>query len=390
MKTWTMNEQTVKQIEYYISRMQDARARNESSLREVIANLFSREHNAAKDVSIAPAYMKPLSIPMDSAYVLADYIIELTARQCEATELFMEDRTAAIDQWLNETAEACATAEELVQRYHLIEQGLQRAVASFRGASIGPLTPYKGEVTLEAAYAMRGRIVSMITAMNPSEEALRLMSRQLRETKYGTVARFEHFAHGGMEIKAMSAAVIYALRCDGTLPAETDEIMLEQIVCEVCRDIDMQAVADTMHLSQETYSTVFTLLGGAFVIGVAGALFSMINASNVAALGAAIVANPAVAIVASVAIIAVLPFVFEQVVNLIHDGANTAARFVREHEEQITAAKQASRTAREKCAAIFDKLAEYAKEHVIEPIIEQIAQPAEVQNAQQAVQTTQS
>ena len=390
MKTWTMNEQTVKQIEYYMARMQDARARNESSLREVIANLFSREHNASKDVTIAPAYMKPLSIPMDSAYVLADYIIELTAKQCDTTELFLEDRTAAIDQWLNETADACSTTEELVQRYHLIEQGLKRAVNSFRGMPAGPITPYQGEVTAEAAIAMRSRIVSMITAMNPSEEALRLMSRQLREAKYGTVARFEHFAHGGMEIKAMSAAVIYALRCDGSLPAETDEIMLEQIVCEVCRDIDMQAVADTMHLSQETYSTVFTLLGCAFVIGLSGALFSLINAANVAALGAAIIANPAVAIVASIAIIAVLPFVMEQIVNLIHDGANAAARFAREHEEQINDVKQAARAAREKCAAAFDKLADYAKEHVAEPITEQIAQSAEVPNTQQAVQTTQS
>ena len=99
--------------------MKPARAKDAASLRSVIANLFSREKDAAKDAAIAPAYMKPLTIPMDSAYTLADYIIDLTGKNCEMTELFLEDHAAAVDQWLNEAVEDCKSAKELVKRYYM-------------------------------------------------------------------------------------------------------------------------------------------------------------------------------------------------------------------------------------------------------------------------------
>ena len=391
MMNWTMNEKTIAQVEHYVARMQAARAKDEASLRSVIANLFSREKDAAKDAAIAPAYMKPLTIPMDSAYTLADYIIDLTGKNCEMTELFLEDQAAAVDQWLNEAVEDCKSAQELVKRYYLIEKALTHTINNFRAGRnlvAGTYAPYDGEVSIEAAYAMRGRIVSMITAMNPSEDALRRMGKQLRDLKQGGVARFEHFTHGGLEVKAMTAAVIYALRCDGSLPAEMDDVMLEQIVAEVCKNVDMQAIADTMQLSQDAYSTVYVVMSSVFVVSLAGALFAVVKGVGNAAIGAAIVANPALAIVAAFAVVAVMPFVFECVTEMIQDTSDKAAAFAREHEKDINAVKQTARAAREKCAAVFEKIADAVKTHVADPVVEHVEQVQ--QNVQQAEQNAQA
>ena len=392
MMNWTMNDKTVAQVEYYVARMQAARQKDETSLRSVIANLFSQEKDAAKDAAVAPAYMKPLSVPVDSAYALADYIIDLTGKNCEMTELFLEDQAAAVDQWLNEVAEDCKSAQELVERYDLIEKALKHTISNFRaGRNLvnGVYAPYDGEVTIEAAYALRGRIVATITAMNPSGDALRRMGKQLRDLKQGSVARFEHFTHGGLEVKAMTAAVIYALRCDGSLPAEMDDVMLEQIVAEVCKNVDMQAIADTMQLSQDAYSTVYVVMSSVFVVSLAGALFAVVKGVGNAAIGAAIVANPALAIVAAFAVMAVMPCVFECVTEMIHETSAKAADFAREHEKDINAVKQAARAAREKCAAVFEKIADAVKTHVVDPVVEQVEQ-VQQQNMQQAEQSAQA
>lgn len=392
MMNWTMNDKTVAQVEYYVARMQAARQKDEASLRSVIANLFSQEKDAAKDAAVAPAYMKPLSVPVDSAYALADYIIDLTGKNCEMTELFLEDQAAAVDQWLNEVAEDCKSAQELVERYDLIEKALKHTISNFRaGRNLvnGVYAPYDGEVTIEAAYALRGRIVATITAMNPSGDALRRMGKQLRGLRQGSVARFEHFTHGGLEVKAMTAAVIYALRCDGSLPAETDDVMLEQIIAEVCKNVDMQAIADTMQLSQDTYSTVYVVLSSVFVVSIAGALFTVVKGVGSAAVGAAIAANPALAIVAAFAVMAVMPCVFECVTEMIHETSAKAADFAREHEKDINAVKQAARAAREKCAAVFEKIADAVKTHVVDPVVEQVEQ-VQHQNVQQAEQSAQA
>ena len=392
MMNWTMNDKTVAQVEYYVARMQAARQKDETSLRSVIANLFSQEKDAAKDAAVAPAYMKPLSVPVDSAYALADYIIDLTGKNCEMTELFLEDQAAAVDQWLNEVAEDCKSAQELVERYDLIEKALKHTISNFRaGRNLvnGVYAPYDGEVTIEAAYALRGRIVATITAMNPSGDALRRMGKQLRGMRQGSVARFEHFTHGGLEVKAMTAAVIYALRCDGSLPAETDDVMLEQIIAEVCKNVDMQAIADTMQLSQDTYSTVYVVLSSVFVVSIAGALFTVVRGVGSAAVGAAIAANPALAIVAAFAVMAVMPCVFECVTEMIHETSAKAADFAREHEKDINAVKQAARAAREKCAAVFEKIADAVKTHVVDPVVEQVEQ-VQQQNVQQAEQSAQA
>ena len=392
MMNWTMNDKTVAQVEYYVARMQAARQKDEASLRSVIANLFSQEKDAAKDAAVAPAYMKPLSVPVDSAYALADYIIDLTGKNCEMTELFLEDQAAAVDQWLNEVAEDCKSAQELVERYDLIEKALKHTISNFRaGRNLvnGVYAPYDGEVTIEAAYALRGRIVATITAMNPSGDALRRMGKQLRDLRQGSVARFEHFTHGGLEVKAMTAAVIYALRCDGSLPAETDDVMLEQIIAEVCKNVDMQAIADTMQLSQDTYSTVYVVLSSVFVVSIAGALFTVVRGVGSAAVGAAIAANPALAIVAAFAVMAAMPCVFECVTEMIHETSAKAADFAREHEKDINAVKQAARAAREKCAAVFEKIADAVKTHVVDPVVEQVEQ-VQQQNMQQAEQSAQA
>lgn len=392
MMNWTMNDKTVAQVEYYVARMQAARQKDEASLRSVIANLFSQEKDAAKDAAVAPAYMKPLSVPVDSAYALADYIIDLTGKNCEMTELFLEDQAAAVDQWLNEAVEDCKSAQELVERYYLIEKALTHTINNFRaGRNLvnGVYAPYDGEVTIEAAYALRGRIVATITAMNPSGDALRRMGKQLRGLRQGSVARFEHFTHGGLEVKAMTAAVIYALRCDGSLPAETDDVMLEQIIAEVCKNVDMQAIADTMQLSQDTYSTVYVVLSSVFVVSIAGALFTVVKGVGSAAVGAAIAANPALAIVAAFAVMAVMPCVFECVTEMIHETSAKAADFAREHEKDINAVKQAARAAREKCAAVFEKIADAVKTHVVDPVVEQVEQ-VQQQNMQQAEQSAQA
>lgn len=227
MTNLTTNEQARRQLAFYTSAVKSAMETKGESLESAIAALFMQD---APD-----GVLPPLVLPEDSARMLAGCIVDGVSSHCRLTRAMQRDPAAAAEAWLDDMVGDCTGKEKLAARYDLIREALTRRTAAFGGSPIAAeVLPYAGGCTDDDIRALRTSVLRMIARLEPSPAALRSLQRQM--TGCGVLPDAD-----GQDDRVLTSAVLFAMRCDGSLPAACDEVMLGELIPAVCMASGLQS-----------------------------------------------------------------------------------------------------------------------------------------------------
>ncbi len=232
MTTWTMNEQSQQQLAFYTDAVRHAMDDEGKSLHDTVTALFTRDPDERQ-----PAVLRPLTLPEESARMLADCICSGVTDHCSLLQAVQKDPAAAAQQWLDDMTGGCSGNEQLAARYHLISETLRRRSAVLDGSTVDTeAQPYAGGCTDTDVQALRETVLRQAAAIEPSPSALRALRQQLTCCESAA-------PDGDPTAQTLSSAILFAMRCDGSLPADCDEVMLGELIAAVCMAHDLQKAA---------------------------------------------------------------------------------------------------------------------------------------------------
>lgn len=230
MINWTMNEPARRQLDFYTSAVKTAVETKGESLENAIAALFTQD---APD-----GVLPPLVLPEDSARMLAGCIAEGVSSHCRLQDQMQHDPAAAAEAWLDDMTSDCTGSEKLAARYGVIREALRRRTAAFEGTPVlTELPSYTGGCSDDDIRALRASVLRQIARIEPSPAALRTLLDQMSGCG-GAIP-----AADSQDDRMLTSAVLFAMRCDGSLPDACDEVMLGELIPAACMASGLQSAA---------------------------------------------------------------------------------------------------------------------------------------------------